>query len=247
MKLSKNVCLKLLLLSVISVSMVACNQGQSSSTDLSSRIVDSNNSSKALAVCNEGSNSSLALRLRASMNSAGTAYRMDQVFLKLTKIPSAFTDGTEYFNFWRWMASSSNSTYIDPTSLNFYLYDTQTKQAVTGVRNALEWSDVSGTASTWGVDAAGFFQRVILVIDVRDANGEFDVLKTARYNSSTNAVVESIDTLLPLFYANPADYAYESNGTTRASVLTNLHPFKSMTSQGWSTNQFASAANSFCF
>lgn len=247
MNFSTNVCLKLLLLSVISVSMVACGSNQADSYNLSSRVVDSNTGSKSVAICNEGSSSSTALKLKASTNSAGTAYRMDQVFMKLTTVPSGFTAGTDYFNFWRWMASSSNSTYIDPTPLSFYLYDTQTNQAVTGVRNSLKWSDVSGTASTWGVDAAGFFQRVILVIDVRDANGEFDVIKTARYNLSSNALAESIDTLLPLFYANPSDYAYESNGTTRASSLTALHPFKSMIGQGWSTSQFVSASNSYCF
>lgn len=242
--------LKLILLSVITATIAACSPGQSSSTDLSSRSLDTGpGNTKTLAVCNQATmdSSSMSANMKAATNAAGTSYRLDQAILKLSSVSSDFVNGSDYVNLWRWMASTSNSTYIDPTPLNFYLYDTQTAQPITGLKSSLKWADVSATATTWGLDSAAFFQRVVLVVDLRDVNGEFDVLKLSRYSSSTNAVVDNLDMLLPLFYANPADYAYESNGALRATVLQNLHPFMNMSGQGWSTSQFASASNSYCF
>ncbi|MNK07419.1 hypothetical protein D3C87_253330 [compost metagenome] len=246
-----NTTLKLLLLITVAATMAACSPAGDGSTDFASRdpsVTDPNQvSSKALAVCNQATSTSLSAQIKAGVNATTNQYRLDQAIVKLTTLPAGFTSGTEYLNLWRWMANSSNSIYLDQTPLNFYLYDMTTRQVVTPLKNQLSWSDVSSTASTWGLSAAAFFQRVVLVVDVRDAAGEFDVLKIASYNNSTHAAVSQLDLLLPLFYANPADYAFESNGTNRANVLRSLHPFKSMTGQGWSTGQFQSAANAFCF
>lgn len=240
--------LKLLVLLSLTATLAACGQAGDNSADLASRTPGTNTgsgSSKPVAICNKASGSGMTAQLKAAYNSTTGQYRFDSVLMKISNVGSNFVSGTDYINLWRWMANPT-STYLDQVPLNFYVYDTVTNQYITGQRSAVSWAELSPWASKWGVSAEGLFQRIAFIVDVRDANGEFDALKITTYTSS-GSLSSSMDMLLPLYYANPADYAYESNGTARASVLQNLHPLKSMAGQGWSSSQFQSVANSYCF
>ncbi|MCB0370309.1 MAG: hypothetical protein KDD45_13015, partial [Bdellovibrionales bacterium] len=91
-----------------------------------------------------------------------------------------------------------------------------------------------------------FFKKVRLVIELEDYNAEYDVISTRYVSSTDNTIVSSLDTLIPIFDANPARYAYESDGTSRATALQGLHPFASYINQGWTNNTFQTKADEFC-
>lgn len=101
--------------------------------------------------------------------------------------------------------------------------------------------------SMGATDPQSFFNKVTILVDLKDTNGDYDVLKITNYDIKTNVSLSATDSLIPLFHANPADYAVESSGVARAQVLQGLHPFKSYANQGLTADQFASMANNFCF
>ncbi|WP_246845650.1 hypothetical protein [Bdellovibrio sp. ZAP7] len=229
--------------------MTACGSSGAQSTDLASRGVISSVSesdSKALAVCNSTSGTNLAVRQMAYTE--GNSYRMDLVWLKLTALPTDFSSGTSYIAFWKWLANSNGSTYLDSSAVPVALYDSQTKKFLTNWGTSIKWTDISSMALSMGYSSpTSFFGRVIILANLKDTNGEFDALKVSVYNSSTNKSVNEINGLLPLFSANPNAYAVESSGAARAGVLQQLHPFYSYRSTGYTTSQFQSMAQNYCF
>lgn len=250
MKTSSQKILTTVLLMAVATLMTACGSSNTAtSTDLASRssaTTTTDASNKALAVCNYASASGLAAKQKAYQDSSG--YRFDYVWVRLTTLPSGFASDSNYIAMWKWMANASGSTYIDQTALSFALVDSTTNKYITNWKTTLKWSDVSATASSMGyADPASFFARVNILVKLNDATGQYDALKITSYNSSTNQAATQLDSLLPLFSANPAAYATESDGSTRASVLQALHPFASYKSQGYSTSQFQAMSNSYCF
>lgn len=249
MKTSNQKILTTVLLMAVATLMTACGSSNTASADLASRssATDSTDASnKALAVCNSASTNGLAAKQRAYQDSSG--YRFDYVWVRLTTLPSGFASNTNYLAMWKWMANSNGSTYLDSTALSFALFDSVSNKAITGWKTTLKWSDISSIASGMGyADPASFFTRVNILVSLNDASGQYDALKITSYNSSTNQAVTQLDSLLPLFSANPAAYATNSDGSTRASVLQSLHPFAGYKNQGYSTSQFQAMSNSFCF
>lgn len=235
-----------ILLVAVAVLLSACANNQSGSLDSSSRIVDTN-STKPIAQCNEIKGSQINAKLKAYVDSANNI-RMDYVNARITAIPSTFKDDKSYISMWKWLASPSGSPYIDGTALQFILLNPSTGLALTDWKSALRWSDVASAASTMGItDAQTFFNSVNIVVNLKDSNGEYDALNISLYDASTNKATSQTDGLLPLFYADPAHYAFEANGASRATVLQNLHPFKNLLGQGYTSAQFLSMSQSLCF
>lgn len=248
MKNSKQLFTTILTFSAVAF-LTACGSSKNAvgTSDFSSRSTDTSTSSKPLAYCNQVTGTEISAKLKTYTDSSSTV-RMDYVNVRLTAIPSNFEDSTTYIAMWKWLANSSGNTYLDSTALKFILVNASTGQAITGWKNTLRWSDVSAIAKNMSYsDAATFFANVNILVDLKDANGEYDVLKITNYSVSTNKAVSQADALLPLFYANPADYAYESTGAGRAQVLQDLHPLKNYANQGFSAAQFQSMTNNFCF
>lgn len=251
MKKSKQHLKTVLAISAIAF-LTACgtskNQG---SMDFSSRTpfttTPTSSSSKAFALCSRGNGTEINTKVKVFVDSSNTT-KMDFVYVRLTSLPTNFKENKNYISMWKWLASSSGSTYLDPAALEFILTDASTNQMLTEWKKTLYWSDVVTIASGMGInDVQSFFDRVNILVDLKDAKGEYDVLKITNYDSSTNKPVSQTDALLPLFSVNPADYAFEPNGSARAQVLQALHPFQSQASQGFTTEKFASMANDFCF
>lgn len=216
-------------------------------TDLSSRLSDTTTSTKSVASCNQASNAGTTVKLRAYVDASGAVLNQYMI-VRLSELPSSFKSSQSYISMWRWMANPGGNTYLDSVALRFKIMNPATNSSVTDWKTTIRWSDVSTAASNLGYsDAQSFFSAMKIIVDLQDANGDFDVLKVTTYDASTNKSVGEVDALLPLFYANPTDYAYEANGSARASVLKTLHPFKSYADQGYSTSQFVSMANAFCF
>ncbi|QDK37139.1 hypothetical protein [Bdellovibrio sp. NC01] len=243
--------LKTLLVLSIAAMMTACGSNQTTGTsDLSSRstttVTDAAN--KATALCNQGSKDGMTMKLKAFTNSSGSV-DLSYVWVRMTALPTGFAAGSSSISFYKWMGNSSGSTYLDPAKLNFVLWDSQTGSYITTTwTTSLKWSDVSTTAQGLGIyDAQTFFNRVNILVYLNDAAGQYDVLKVASYVSTSTAAQSQMDVLLPPYSANPAAYATESDGTTRNSALQALHPFKTLISSGYTTTQFQSMAQSYCF
>lgn len=251
MKNPKQIFTTLLTISA-AVFLTACGSGknQTGSTDFSSRTpppADIGTSSKAIAYCNQGTGSEIKMKMKVYKDTSN-AIKMDFVYVRVTSLPANFKEGKTYISMWKWLSNTSGYTYLDPASLQFILLDSSTGQALTGWKNTLFWSDVVTIASGMGItEAQAFFDRVNILVDLKDAQGEYDVLKITNYDSSTNKPVSQTDALLPLFYVNPTDYARETTGSARSQVLQELHPFYNHTNQSYTTEQFASMANDFCF
>ncbi|WP_374029040.1 hypothetical protein [Bdellovibrio bacteriovorus] len=247
MKNTKQIFTTILTMTAVAFLTACGSSNQMASTDLSSRVPSTSGStSKPLAYCNQA-NGEVSAKLKVYTESSNSV-RMDLVYVRLTALPTSFKNDNSYITMWKWLANSSGSTYLDNTALRFFLIDVSTGKALTDWKTTLRWSDVVTTASALGItDVQTFFNRVNILVDLKDANGEYDVLKIANYDVSTNKAITQTDALLPMFYANPADYAVESNGFARAQALQGLHPFASYTNQGFSSAQFQSMANNFCF
>lgn len=232
--------------------LTACGSGnnnQASSTDLSSRlpVTTSSTEAKPLAYCNQATGTEISAKLKVYSDSTNTI-RADYVYAQLTALPANFKDDKSYIAMWKWLSNASGYTYLDSNALKFMLVDPTNNQPLTKWVTTLRWNDVVTIASGMGTtDPKTFFGKVNILVDLNDAQGQYDVLKITHYDLATNKAVSQVDGLLPLFYANPADYAYEANGQTRSSVLQGLHPFKNYNNQGYTAAQFASMAQGFCF
>lgn len=240
----------LLVTAAVFLSACGSNKNQAGSTDFSSRTpISTTNTSttKPLAYCNRGTGTEVNMKMKVYTDSSNTA-RMDFVYVRLTSLPANFKDDKTYLSMWKWLSNSAGYTYLDSTTLQFILLDSTNGQALTGWKYYLQWSDIAATASGMGItDVQSFFNRVNILVDLKDPNGEYDALKITNYDRSTNKAISQTDALLPLFYVNPADYATEANGNARSQVLQRLHPFANNTDQGYTTEQFQSMANDFCF
>lgn len=229
--------------------LTACGANkQTGSIDSSSRITTPpTTAAKPLAYCNQATGTEINVKLKAYTDTSNTV-RMDYVYVRLTSLPTDFASSNTYISMWKWLSNSAGNTYLDSTSLKFILVNASNGQALTGWKNTLRWADVSAIASGMSItDVPTFFSKVNILVDLKDAQGEYDVLKITNYDLTTNKSLSQTDALLPMFYANPADYAKEATGTDRAAVLQGLHPFKNYANQGFTSTQFQSMANNFCF
>lgn len=249
MKSSKQIITAVLALSAAALLIGCSPQNIAGSSEESSRVTEttvSTSSAKPLAYCNQGTGTEISTKMKVYQEN--NSIRMDLVWVRLTNLAENFKTDKSYIAMWKWLSNSAGSTYLDSSSLQFVLVDSTNNQALTGWKTTLRWADVAQIASGMGItDAQTFFNRVNILVDLKDAQGEYDVLKISNYDPSTNKSISQTDALLPMFYANPADYATESSGQGRAEVLKNLHPFASQTNQGFSSAQFQSMANAFCF
>lgn len=244
--------LKTFLLISVAAMMTACGPNQhagSGTSDLSSlSSANTTSSDKSVALCNQGSSSGISAKLKAFAGSTG-ALDMNYVWVRMTTLPAGFAANTSSLVFFKWLGNSSGSTYLDPSQLSFILQDSVSGQYLMSTwATSLRWSDVATTAQSLGInDAQTFFNRVNILVYLNDPQGNYNVLKVSSYATGSTTVASQLDVLLPPFSANPAAYATAADGTTRNSALQNLHPFKAMVSQGWTTTQFQAMAQSYCF
>lgn len=251
MKNSKQLTNSILVLTVAALLSACAPRGSdSSSMDQSSRLPEPNgtSSTKALAYCNQAAGTDITAKLRAYVDPSSGIVRMDYMVLRLTALPASFSSGSSYISMWKWLSNASGNTYLDSTPLNFMILNPKTGLALTNWKTTVRWADVSTAASSLGYsDAQSFFNAMKIVVDLKDTQGEYDVLRISSYDVSTNQSLSQVDALMPLFYANPADYAFEPNGSARSSALQALHPFKSQASSGYTSAQFATMSNGYCF
>lgn len=239
---AQNILSTLLVLSSVAL-LTACNASNvQGSIDSSSQVDLSSN--KAISYCNQASNSDITANLKVYVDS-NNVVKSNYMYVRLSALPANFESGGSYISMWRWLATSSGQTYLDNTVLTAALVN-KSGTLLTDWKSSLRWSELQALASSLGyTDAKTFFNNVNVLVDLRDAEGVYDVLKFSVYDATTNKATSQADALLPMFYANPAQYAVEADGQARASVLKNLHPFKNLSLT--SEDAYKSTATSLCF
>ncbi len=237
--------LKATLLLITSAMLTACGaQKTDTSSSFASRSpVTTTASNSALLYCNQKSQDGITAKVMVYTDSANQI-RNDYMKVKFTQMPVSFGTG-DYIQFFRWQANTSNQVYMDPTPIQAR-FETLDGTVLTNFSSVIYWGQVSNIAASSGItDVNTFFQNVRLVVDTRDPQANFDVLKIAMYNSSNTNTV-NMDILMPAFSASPIDYATEG-GAARASTLQALHPFAGMIGQTWTAAQYQSMGSSYCF
>jgi len=247
-----NVYFRILVLVATTALLSACGTSkQQTDYDFSSRVGNGNDplsnvdpKTRPLAYCNQGSNS--LLQVNTSIYKNGDTIVNDRIFLKLTKIPAYFSQSQNYIQFWKWQTNTSGQTDLGATPLKVQLVDMVTGNALTNVKTSLFWTDLQAAAQAAGVTTpADLFRRARLIVDLEDPYADYDVIRTVYYNMD-NTVASELDTLIPIFDADPTKYAVESNGQTRAQILQNLHPLKSSAGLGWTATYFQTKVNEYC-
>jgi len=178
---------KILLVSVLSA-MVLFGCGRKDDKNSSASVINPYNTS-TLASCNMSSTANTQMNIATFVDNGQV--RNDIVRVKFSKINSQFLSNGGKLQFFRWRAFSSGQTYMDSTALTFQVLDTSTNSIVL-TSNRLFASDVSSYSSSQDMN------RYVLVVDIKDYNAEYDVLRSVIYTSA-GAVSEYIDTLIPSF------------------------------------------------
>lgn len=249
---TKNFYLKLTLLLVVTAMMTACGASKKAADgyDTSSRLTtpdikSADTSSRPLAYCNQSSNSQLSIG--TSTYQDGETITYTKINLKILKIPAYFSQNQNYIEFHKYMVNSTGNKIWGSDRMMFSIYSISDEKQLVSGRKFLYWADLQAAAQSLGVTTPEqFFKKARLVIDLDDANGDYDAITAFYYNQADDSVVSKLDSLIPVFDADPAKYATERDGSTRHSSLQDLHPFKSYASQGWTSQVYQTKANEFC-
>jgi hypothetical protein len=227
---------------------------QNSTDSASTASTDTPTGSKPVASCNKVVQDDFDIRLMAVKDANG-AVNNSLVRLKFVKVPDSFMSDGYNIEIRKWTASSTG--VITPA-------DTASPEFANVRFDARSSSGIYNSASTWNFNlmcstclnidwynlkllvnkdytsANAFFDKYHLLIDLQDSTGDWKALQIVL--TLNNAPVKWVDILIPTFDANPADYKL-----THPAVLNNKHPFISMLDQGFSSSQFQTQSNSFCF
>ncbi len=247
-----NVYLRILLLIASAALISSCGTSKDENGyDFSSRVGSNNDplgtvdpKTRPLAYCNLASNS--LLEVATSYHKNGDTILNDFIQLKMTKIPSYFSQSQNYIQFWKWQANPQGQTDMGTAPLRFQLVNASTGERLTNPKTSLYWSDLQSVMQAVAATTpAALFNKVKLIIDLQDPYAEYDAIRTVYYNMD-NSVVSELDSLIPIFDADPLRYAKEPSGSARAAILQALHPFKNFVGLGWTATYYQTKANEYC-
>lgn len=237
----------------IAVLLMSCGSDKTinGSSDQLSRILPpttGTGGNKPMAYCSQALNSTSSLK-----TVLGTVYdtygKVDPNYVsaKVMNVTDAFKDNNSYVAFWKWYAESSGFTYVSSSPLSFKVVNIQTSQEITGYLTTLSWSSISSIASSIGATTPSqFFQKVRFLVYLNDPSAQYDALTVGIHQSNDGVAISRVDALIPVFSADPRDYAVEPNGSARAAVLQRLHPFYNSDYSLWSATTFTLMSNDLC-
>lgn len=253
---TQNFYLKLTLLLVITAMMTACGASKGATGyDTSSRlaadeITNADTSIRPLAYCNQASNSILGSATSSYQD--GETISLSKINMKITKLPSGFSQNKNYIEVLKYMVSPTGNKIWGTNRLYFSIYSIADGKTLATSRNYLFWSDLLSAAAKLNVATPEqFFKKARIVVDLDDAAGEYDAVSLVYRDHSNDAVVGQLDSLIPVFDADPVKYRVEldkttGNTATRHISLQSLHPFKNYESQGWTATVYQTKAHEFC-
>jgi hypothetical protein len=169
-----------------------------------------------------------------------TLFASDKIALRFFKwgegLPPSPTSVATFF-FWD-SATGLPLSYVNSSQQSVLYLETINDQIVQNVI-------ATNSLATSGITKANFFQRIYLVFVGMDLR--WDALNLARYDSAQGAAaLESVDFLLPPFYANPATYEATRANTAEKAALVSIHPNRSRQSSGLSDTAYFNFTQDNC-
>ncbi len=221
--------LKLALILTVLGLLTACGTSKSSNpnpTDQSSTRFDVN-STKALAQCNKASDARFSFNSSIVSDQAGQISN-EWIKLKFNVINSEITKAGNVIKFFKWKVTNGQAV-LSETPLEVSAYDLNSGQTTSASSNSLAAEQIKSTQG--------------LYINLADPEAQFQVLKVVAYNSQ-GQVIGNLNSLIPSFFASPADYKFNSDGSVRAQILQDLHLLKGTTTTG---AEAVKAFSQYCF
>lgn len=211
----------------------ACGTSKSTDsgvTESASRVEVS--SEKPLASCNQLSKAGLmTMNIANILNSDGKANE-EFVKVKFGSIDAAHNKPGYYLKFYKWRVIN-NAVQMDNVPLAAYSYNLSTGAATSN--------------PTTGVYISSITAETGLMLKLNDdLNNPYQVIKVVAYMSD-GTMIDHVNVLIPQFLASPEDYKFNANGTTRASLLQQLHPLYGQDVSGWSFSQIQETFDQYCF
>lgn len=214
-----------LIITVIGL-LTACGTSKSETPTVQSSNRFDVNSQKALALCNKGSDANFSFN--TSIVSAESGQISTQMIkFKFNFLNAEITKPGNVIKFFKWRISNGQAV-LSETALEVSAYDSATGQTTGASTNSLIANQLGNTQNFY--------------INLADPEALFQVLKVVAYNSE-GKVIGNLNSLIPAFYASPADYQFNSDGSARAQILQDMHLLKSSTATGSAAQFF----NQYCF
>lgn len=184
---------------------------------------------KPLASCTKSSDSNFSFNTAAVFDQSGML-NTNYLKLKFNFLNANITKSGNVIKFFKWKATASG-TYLDPVPLNVASYDFSTGQTNSNSVSSIPATQLNGQYG--------------LYIELNDPSQTYQVLMMVAYDSS-GTLLGKINTLIPQFAANPADYAFYADGSPRVDNLKALHPLNGSTVTR-SSSEFTAYFNQYCF
>ena len=225
----KKLTLKIGLLALVSYFATSCSSSKSNNTNSTSTGVTINGKA-VLATCSKAVDSKLSLSVATFADQVGNTDPL-WIKVKFNTISPELTKAGVTMRFYR-MKSAGNDANLDNTSLQSQTYNVSTSQPN---------SNLTQTVSAQVINTASAFY-----VYVNDPQSLYQILKVAFFDSS-GKTIENFNILIPEFLANPVEYQLNADSTARSQYLQDLHPLKSTTTTGWSSETFNNFFQQFCF
>ncbi|OFZ30201.1 MAG: hypothetical protein A2622_10170 [Bdellovibrionales bacterium RIFCSPHIGHO2_01_FULL_40_29] len=226
----KNTTLKVVLILAVVGLLTACGNSKANDPieDTSLRI--DVNAQKPLAHCNKSANGSFSFNTSIVSDQNGQISN-EWIKLKFNFISAAITQSGNTIRLFKWRVANGQSV-LSETPLQVSAYDFSTGQTVSSPVSALAADQITGSH--------GYY------VNLADPNALFQVIKIVAYDSTGKNIGE-LNSLIPAFNSNPADYQYNADGTARATLLQQMHALYGVTTTGWTSDQFTQAFSQYCF
>ncbi|AZZ36245.1 hypothetical protein CIK05_05385 [Bdellovibrio sp. qaytius] len=223
----------LILTATALLTLSSCGSSKSSQATTTTVVQSStvaNAGTKVVTSCQKAVGTDMSANISAVKNSSGTINN-NLVKIKFNRLASTLIAAGNTIRFFKWKVSG-NQAYMDQTPLNISRYVLSTGT----VDQATATSITASTVTT----SQGYH------IELNDDAGVYQVLKAVVY-SSAGAIVSQQNILIPQFLGNPADYAYNSDGSARAQILRDLHPLATTDVTDWTATQYSNYYSATCF
>jgi hypothetical protein len=244
-----------LLVVLAASALIGCgSRNTMNTTESASTATAEADTNKLTATCNKAVQDDFDIRLMAVKDANG-AINKSLVRMKFVKVPDAFMSDGYNIEIRKWSASSTGVITPAETATPEFAnvrFDTKSSSGVYSSASTwnfnlmcstclnIDWHNMKLLVNKSYTSANAFFDKYHLLIDLQDASGDWKALQVVL--TQNGVPVKWVDLLIPVFDVNPAEYK-----NNRPAVLFNKHPFISMLDQGFSSSQFQTQSNGFCF
>lgn len=198
--------------------------------------------SKDVAYCNKNETGDLTAHLMVFYDQTKT-YHPEFIRLMIPQMNANYEKSTYQFVLRKWKASLQGETYQENTPLQVRVERTSDRLPVSTYMDKIHWDTIEKELEK---NVGGSFtmsealKKYSFVVDLKDPNGTYDVLKLSLYQNGS--WVKDWNILIPAFYAHPQAYASNQN-----PVLVSLHPFAGSENSSFTADHFAGVLNGYCF